>query len=117
MTSVTGGAKRLALGDLDRDGHLDMVIGGRQSAKTDYGLFILRGDGKGGWTELHNTNLPATGLPPIWGIALGDVNGDGLLDMAVSTGTLPVQRQANEPLPRMQVWLNRYPKDSPAPSH
>jgi len=117
MPSMTGGAKSLALGDLDRDGHLDMVIGGRKSAKTDYGLFILRGDGKGGWTELQNTNLPTTGLPPIWGIALGDVNGDGLLDMAVSTGTLPVERQANEPLPRMQVWLNRYPKDSPAPSH
>ena len=113
LPSMTGGAKSVALGDLDRDGHLDMVIGGRQSANADYGLFILRGDGKGGWTELQNTNLPTTGLPPIWGIALGDVNGDGLLDLAVTTGALPVERQTNEPLPRMQVWLNRYHKESP----
>jgi len=60
---------------------------------------------------------PLSGSPPIWEIALRDVNGDGLLDLAVSTGTLPVERQANEPLPRMQVWLNRYHTQSPAPSH
>ncbi len=111
MPSMMGGAKSIALGDLDRDGHLDMVVGG-PSAKIDFGLFILRGDGKGGWTELQNTNLPTTGVPFIWGIALGDVDGDGFLDLAVATGT-PMERQTNEPLPRMQVWLNRYHKKSP----
>jgi FG-GAP-like repeat/FG-GAP repeat len=114
LPSLKGGAMGLALGDLDRDGHLDLVIGGRRSEKGQYGLFVFRGDGKGGWTEVQETNLPATGLPFTWGVALGDVNGDGLLDCAVSTGAGPVGRQTSEPqpdndaLPRIQVWLNRY---------
>jgi len=70
----------------------------------------------GRWAQSLESS-PPSGSPPIWEIALRDVNGDGLLDLAVSTGTLPVQRQANEPLPRIPVWLNRYPKDSPAPTH
>jgi hypothetical protein len=115
MPSLKGGAMSIALGDLERDGHLDMVIGGRRSLKTHYGLFVLRGDGKGGWTELQDTNLPIDGLPFIWGITLADVDGDGLLDMAVTTGTVPPERQPDEPLPRMQVWLNRYPKKAPGP--
>ncbi len=102
------GARAIALADLDRDGHLDLVVGGQRSGKIDYGLAILRGDGKGGWTELQGTNLPNTGLPVIWGLAVGDVDRDGLPDLAVTTGTLPVQRQKDEMLPRLQVWFNRY---------
>lgn len=112
LPSMKGGALSVALGDLDRDGHLDMVVGGRHSLKTQYGLFVVRGDGKGGWSELQNTNLPGDGLTFIWGIALDDVNGDGLLDIAVTTGTAPVERQPEESLPRMQVWLNRYQQKS-----
>lgn len=113
MPSMKGGATSIALADLNHDGHLDMVIGGRQSLKTYYGLFVMRGDGKGGWTELQTMHLPTDGLPFIWGVTLKDVDGDGLPDLAVSTGIAPVERQPEEPTRRMEVWFNRY-KRSPA---
>lgn len=113
MPVMTGGAMSVALADLDRDGHLDLVVGGRMSLKSHYGLFVLHGDGKGGWSRLQNTDLPADGLTFVWGITLADVNRDGLPDLAVSTGTAPLERDPQEPAPRLQVWLNHYRRPSP----
>jgi hypothetical protein len=115
QTSIKGGATALALGDLDGDGHLDLVVGGSQSVTKQYGLFVFRGNGKAEWTELQETNLPSKELTFIWGVALADVDGDGLPDLAVATGESPVKRQKSETLPRMQVWLNQYRKGSPRP--
>jgi len=121
--AMMGGALGIALGDLDRDGHLDLLVGGRRSkgAGSNYGLLFCQGDGKGGWTELKVNQLPATGLSVTWGIGLGDINGDGLIDFAAGTGGVcagaPARKSATRPkieivpelpLPRMQVWVNRY---------
>jgi hypothetical protein len=86
MPNLEGGSWSVALGDLDGDGHLDMVVGGNASKErgSSYGLFLLRGDGAGGWTEVADTGLPATGLGFPWGIALDDINGDGRLDIAAT---------------------------------
>jgi hypothetical protein len=115
QSSIKEGATALALGDLDGDGHLDLVVGGSQSVTNQYGLFVFRGNGKAEWTELQGTNLPLTELTFIWGAALADVNGDGMLDLAVTTGEPPVKRRKSEPLPRMQVWINQYRKGPPKP--
>lgn len=112
-SSIEGGATALALGDLDGDGHLDLVVGNSQSNSNQYGLFVFQGNGKAEWTELERTDLPLKELTYIWGIALGDVNGDGALDMAVTSGGAPPHRQKSETLPRMQVWINQYHKDAP----
>ncbi len=135
MPSMQNGAVGVALGDFNKDGHLDIVVAGRKVKElgSNYGLFILQGDGKGGFTELVGTNLPEKGLSVSWGVAVGDVNEDGLLDFAATTGgavagggskptPLPskardksAQKQAEKPpadvvqelqLPRMQVWIN-----------
>ncbi|MGH6813223.1 MAG: FG-GAP repeat domain-containing protein [Methylocella sp.] len=115
QSSIKGGATAVALGDLYGDGHLDLVVGGSLSVSDRYGLFVFLGNGKAEWTELLGTNLPSKGLPFIWGLVLADVNGDGVPDLAVTTGESPVKRKKNEPLPRMQVWLNQYHKGSPKP--
>lgn len=136
MPSLQNGAVGVALGDFNKDGSLDMVVAGRKVKEmgSNYGLFILQGDGKGGFTELEATNLPPKGLSVSWGVAVGDVDEDGLLDFAAATGgavagsgskapTPPsksrgdksAQKQPEKQptdvipelqLPRMQVWLN-----------
>jgi hypothetical protein len=104
-SSIKGGATALALGDLDGDGHLDLVVGGSQSFSSKYGLFVFRGNGRGAWTQFK-TDLPSDGLTFVWGVALADLNGDGLPDLVVATGEAPIKRPKTEPLPRMQVWIN-----------
>ncbi len=67
----------VALGDLNNDGHPDIVAGGDGS-----GVGIWQGDGAGSWTS--RTAPTVTGS---WsGVALGDVNRDGKLDVAASGG-------------------------------
>ena len=53
--AMTGGAVSVAPADLDRDGHLDLIVAGRKGKDMGsiYGVFALRGDGRGGWTELR----------------------------------------------------------------
>jgi hypothetical protein len=136
MPSMQNGAVGIAMGDFNKDGHLDLVVAGRKVKEmgSNYGLFLLQGDGKGNFTEMLATNLPEKGLSVSWGVAVGDVNEDGLLDFAATTGgavagaagpkgTPPPKTRSDKPdqkkpekappdvvqelqLPRMQVWVN-----------
>jgi hypothetical protein len=82
------GAEDLDLGDLDADGHLDLLVGGSDEG----GLNVYYGNGSGqGWTRAE-CSLPIGG----WAnrVRLTDLDGDGWLDAIATFSSGP------------RVWLN-----------
>jgi hypothetical protein len=79
----------VAIGDLDNDGHADIVAVGKMHLNEIggvYGVFPYFGDGAGHWARRSGTNLPDSGRERTWGVALGDINNDQVLDVAVAFG-------------------------------
>jgi hypothetical protein len=78
----------VALGDLDGDGNLDIVSAGKTTndIRDGHGLFWFRGDGRGGWRLVQESGLPTTGLPIPHGIALADLDHDGVLEIMALGG-------------------------------
>ena len=82
-TAVTS----VALGDVDRDGHQDLVVGYASFG----GLGVFLGDGTGTFTDTAQT----LGSDTTAALALGDVDGDGDLDVVQGVS-----------LNSTLVWLN-----------
>lgn len=78
--SQLGSSNEVEIADLDDDGLMDMVV------STFSGIKVFFGDGSGNrWNEQSPPHLKST---EISGVGVGDLNGDGLLDLV---GT-PYQR-------------------------
>ncbi len=76
----------IAVGDFNRDGNLDLaVVNSDVYASPQYGsVTILLGNGDGTFTQAPGSPLLAGSLGSGYAIAIGDFNGDGTLDLAVT---------------------------------
>lgn len=83
-TVLTAGStpRAIALGDLDEDGHLDIVVANEYTEITPY-LSIFFGDGSGNFPRSQNPGLGD--LRPRH-LKLADLNKDGHLDILVGAG-------------------------------
>ena len=71
----------VALGDVNADGKLDLVVGFTSNSIYD-SLAVMLGNGAGSFSHASGSPFPADGDPYV---ALGDVNGDGKLDIVAAT--------------------------------
>jgi hypothetical protein len=76
----------VVLGDLDLDGHLDM-IGGSNLPSTGGKVTVRHGNGDGTFGAPTDYALPNV-LGSGYHVVTGDVDGDGVLDLAATGGTL-----------------------------
>ena len=67
----------IALADFNGDGRADIAIADHDT----FAVYVLMGDGKGGWREGVTVRARATGAPHIHGLVAGDLNRDGAPDL------------------------------------
>jgi hypothetical protein len=75
------GPNDIATGDFNGDGNLDLVIA---NTETPY-LTVLLGDGKGGFAPSPHSPFDTHSYPHVHGVAVGDFNGDGKLDVVTDS--------------------------------
>jgi hypothetical protein len=76
------GALAVALGDLTGNGRLDIVT--LNPGQTSGTISVLMNDGHGGFAPHQDFDAGAAGFAQLFGLALGDFRGSGLLDVATA---------------------------------
>ncbi len=71
----------MAVGDFNRDGHLDLAIANHEKQH----LTVLLGDGRGTFAAVPNSPFTIAVRPHTHGVATGDFNGDGNLDLVTDS--------------------------------
>ena len=67
---------RYAVADFNKDGHADVMLSNGDINRLH--LWIYLGDGRGNFTRAPETRIDT----PLWGLGIGDLNGDGTPDLA-----------------------------------
>lgn len=83
FSSADGTSMDLSLGDINGDGYLDYVAGGFSDNGNGYATLAL-GDGRGSFAS--GTTFQTDGAVS-YAVALGDTNGDGVLDVVTAGRT------------------------------
>jgi hypothetical protein len=71
----------MTIGDFNKDGHPDLAFANHERKH----LTVLFGNGTGNFTEALHSPFPTEGIPHVHGIATGDFNKDGWLDLATDS--------------------------------
>lgn len=79
--TTSRGPDSIVTGDFNGDGILDLATANLGDSNTADSITVLLGNGDGTFTP--QTAIPLSGPDPVW-LALGDFNGDGIADLAVS---------------------------------
>lgn len=81
--AVSGGFQNLKIGDINKDGFNDMVITDRINSR----ISVLKNETStvGGSISMSSAATISSGINQPWGLDLGDLDGDGNIDVAISS--------------------------------
>ncbi|MEM7134051.1 MAG: VCBS repeat-containing protein [Chloroflexota bacterium] len=95
----SGYTRSVAVGDMNGDGHLDVVVGDYHNPLKNT---VYLNDGEGNFTANNFIDTDSS-QGNTWSIAVGDMNGDGHLDIVAGNGTRPYNSKQNK---QNLVYLN-----------
>ncbi len=105
---ATGSFGGVEFGDTDLDGNADLLFASTENTGAT-GIGYMRGDGGAGgpviWSNPGVAGIPTTGIH--WGIAFGDMDNDGIQDIAATSTTgVRVYKQGVAPVLSPQISLS-----------